>query len=323
MKTGLNNSLKKTFFIAVVLMALSAACAGNQISMQSEVDRNVITIGDYIDYRIVMDYDPDINVEMPGLGINLGMFEIKDYNVKPDQVKDGRINREIIYKISTYTTGEYTIPGITVEYTVQDKRERIVSNPIKIEVKSVTKGEELSDIKDVKELYIPQINYRKLMIIVSVGILVLIIGVLAYVFGVKKKSGGVEYEEVITDYYEEYLDRLSRIEKDCENADLKETYFLMDDVFRKYFSMFIHEDLMELTTYEIIKKFSRKLPERIERPDFTSIKNFMEHADYVKFAKLPVTFDEAISDIRFIRTFMQDHRVEPVREFRVAGGRKR
>ena len=310
-----------SFILLLFVFQSIALCADdNQISMQSEVDRNSITIGDYINYKIILDYDSDIKVTPPGLGANLGMFEIKDYNVIPEKEVSGRIKKEFTYKISTYTTGEYTIPGITVEYFVLDKKKQIVSNPIKIEVVTVSKDGKLADIKDVKPLYIPEFSYKKIIIISSIVLLLIIIAIIIYIKKRNRISNEVQYVDVIIDYFKDYLDRLETVEENLENLDIKELYFTIDDIFRQYFSIYIDEVVMEMTTYEIVKKYSSKLPADVDRKAFSEIKNFMEHADMVKFAKFPETQKQAESDIKFIRNFINEYVVEPVKGKRIKGG---
>ncbi len=300
---------------------MSLCADDNRISMQSEVDRNSITIGDYIDYKIILDYDSDLKVTPPGLGVNLGMFEIKDYNVIPAKEIAGRVKKEFSYKISTYTTGEYTIPGITVEYFEQDKKRQIISNPIKIEVKTVSSDGKLADIKDVKPLYIPEVSYKKAIIICAVLLVLIIIVVIIYIKKRNRISTEIQYEEVIIDYFKEYLERLDAVERDLETTDIKELYFIIDDIFRQYFSIYIEEVVMEMTTYEIIKKYSGNLPANIDRKAFAEIKSFMEHADMIKFAKLPETMKQAEIDINFIRSFINEYVVEPVKGKRIKGGK--
>ena len=52
--------------------------ARGQLSIQTEVDRDRITIGDRITYTVTITRDPELEIVTPGLAANLGQFEIKD-----------------------------------------------------------------------------------------------------------------------------------------------------------------------------------------------------------------------------------------------------
>jgi hypothetical protein len=58
------------------------------IEVQSSVDTSLITIGDRIKYTVSIDHVEGMRVEQPGAGVNLGQFEIKNYNIIPPYSQD-------------------------------------------------------------------------------------------------------------------------------------------------------------------------------------------------------------------------------------------
>ena len=107
--------MKKFFFTfiicAIILPALIAQTNDSHdlISVESLVDRDKITIGDLVNYKVIIQHDPDIVVEAPPVGANLGMFEIRDYNVAEPRNEKGQVINETEYSISTFETGEFDV----------------------------------------------------------------------------------------------------------------------------------------------------------------------------------------------------------------------
>ena len=78
MNIKLQNRYKNLLIIILLIFCFSNDSAGKgNISLEAKVDRNKIKIGDLIKYSIVVTRDEDVEVEMPGLGANLGAFEIR------------------------------------------------------------------------------------------------------------------------------------------------------------------------------------------------------------------------------------------------------
>ena len=83
----------KTILILLILI-LPVSAQESRIIIESGVDRDVITIGDLIHYRITVKHKKNITVEYPGLAANLGAFEIRDYTVKEPEKIDGKLSFE-------------------------------------------------------------------------------------------------------------------------------------------------------------------------------------------------------------------------------------
>ena len=134
-----------------VLISMKVMSQEPQVSVSSQVDKARITIGDLIEYSITVVHDKDIQIEMPGLGANLGGFDIRDYNVVEPEKRDGMIVSGVQYTISMFFTGEFEIPPLTVAYYTPDDStaKYLTTEKIKIVVESV-KPSEAGDIRDIK-----------------------------------------------------------------------------------------------------------------------------------------------------------------------------
>ena len=140
-------------FIIFPILVWTQEDQGERISVSSSVDKSRITIGDLVRYTVTVTHDENIEVEMPGLGANLGGFEIRDYDVQDPSKKDNMIVTEAEYIISTFLTGEFEIPPLTISYmTAEDSAvQTLTTEKIKIVVESV-KPSEAGDILDIKSV---------------------------------------------------------------------------------------------------------------------------------------------------------------------------
>ena len=109
----------------VIVFAAPALLAQEKslIEVQSEVDTSI-------------NRDKDLRIMKPGEGLNLGMFEIKDYKFHDPVEKDGRLIEKYDFTISVYDTGKFTIPPFPVAYfpvdTSQHRPGRRCDNVLKL-----------------------------------------------------------------------------------------------------------------------------------------------------------------------------------------------
>ena len=173
-------------FILPFLMILFQTGA---ISIESKVDKNTITIGDLVKYEVIVRRDKDLKVEMPGLASNLGYFEISDYQIHDPVKVEGKIEDRVEYIISTFDTGNYVIPPISIFYTGSDSvRKELKTEKIKIRVNSVIPSE-AKDIKGLRETEEIERSIRNIILYSCAGILFLLILLLLYYFYRRKKRG--------------------------------------------------------------------------------------------------------------------------------------
>ena len=127
-----------TFLFGLLLSASALWGQEAPIEVTTSVDRVRMTIGDIVTYSVKVSHDPGVEVEMPGLGANLGGFQIRDYTLHdPEKVK-GRVIREADYQISTFFTGEFDIPPVQVFYRLagDSSYQSLMTETLRITVES-------------------------------------------------------------------------------------------------------------------------------------------------------------------------------------------
>jgi hypothetical protein len=289
-----NNTFKYFIFpVCIILMAfaMKRLYAQDQalIEVNSEVDTSVITIGDRINYTITINRDKNLQIKKPGEGLNLGMFEIKDYNFPEPVEKDGRIIEKYEFNISVYDTGKFTIPPFPIAYFPEgtDSTFKIIkADPIDIYVKSVISGDDAKELKDIKfPIRIP-FNYRFWVSIGVVVVLLLLIAYLAYLVWKRRKEKGYIFSpppppRPAHEVALEALDELYQSELLAEKK-YKEFFSRLSDIIRAYLEGRYFFSALEETTAEIM----RDAQKQVEQEELLiDLKNILEISDLVKFAK--------------------------------------
>ncbi len=257
------------------------------ISVESHVDRATITIGDRIVYTLIVTTDPEVKLEPLGLGSNLGAFEVKDYKIHDaEKNKEGKVVNKSEYVITTFTTGEYVIPPITIKYTDPGgERKEIKSEPLFILVKSVGASE--SDKEDVRGLK-PPIDIRgaywAYLIILPVLAVLAAAGFLYY----RQKAKGLALPEIPEELrkppWEVALLELDLLQDSglLENKQIKEYFIVLSDIIRKYMGRRYEIKALDRTTEEIRQEVKGL---KLEQQMAQLIFGLLLFCDLVKFAK--------------------------------------
>jgi hypothetical protein len=295
---------------------ISQAAEESLISVESHVDRATITIGDRILYTLKVTTDPKVKLEPLALGSNLGAFEVKDYKIyDPEKTKEGKIVNKSEYVITTFTTGEYVIPSVTINYTdPKGEKKQIKSEPLFILVKSVGASE--SDKEDIRGLKPPidvsggwwgYLLILPLIALLSAG------GFLYY----RQRAKGLALpkipDELQKPAWEVALFELESLRNSdlLEKKQIKKYFIILSEIARKYLERRYEFPALDRTTEEIkgeIKKI--KLDQKTTELTY----NLLNFCDLVKFAKyVPSTdkIEESLNDAYSIVNLTKQEEVKP------------
>lgn len=291
--------ISKTLFIGIILIALAAHAWADEkplIEVKAQVDTASITIGDHITYSIIIDRRKDVRIIQPGQGINLGMFEIKDYNFHKPVQKGNRIIERYDYVISVYDTGKFVIPPYPLAYFLSDtaSKPNIIQAPaITIYVKSLLKGEKKHELKDIKPpLEIP-FNYRFWLMIGGIVLLALILLYIAYRLWKRKQERGYiftpppppppAHERALKALRELYASGL------LDKKQYKEFFSRLSEIMRDYLEGRYYIQALEETTMEILHDVQDVLEDESLQ---NYLKDILTVSDLIKFAKYIPQQDE-------------------------------
>jgi len=277
---------------------ISEAAEESLISVESHVDRATITIGDRILYTLTVKSDSTVKLEPLALGSNLGAFEVKDYKIHdPKKTKDGKIVNKSEYIITTFTTGEYVIPPITINYTdANGEKKQIQSEPLFILVKSV--GATESDKEDIRGLKPPikiKSGYWTYLLILPILALLGAFGFLYYRQRTKAVALPKIPEELKKPAWEVALLELENLKSSepLERKEIKKHYIVLSDIIRKYLERRYQITALDRTTQEVKAELKRVKAEG-EVTDL--VYGFLFSCDLVKFAKYIPSKEEIEQD---------------------------
>jgi len=283
--TKLNKTLQ---FIILFVFAVRGIAQNSGVEISSQVDKSRITIGDLIVYSVKMIHPAKIEVDMPGPAANLGGFEIRDYNVKKARREGSRIISEAEYVISTFLTGEFVIPPLTLYYRIPGDSvvKSISTGKIKIIVESL-KASEAGDIRDIKPPKEISRDWRTIILLSSLGLLLLLM-IIAGIIIHRRRKAGQSLLPVKTapprPPHEIAFENLQKLEaaKLPEQGKIKQYYIEISDIIRVYIEGRYYLTALEMTTFEVLHDL-KGVDIQLENHDL--IRTFLESADLVKFAK--------------------------------------
>lgn len=278
------------------------------IEITTSVDSATVTIGDLITYTISIVYDSTYELVPPPLGANLGAFDVKDY--QPDNrstLPDGRLKNETIFKLSTFTTGEYVIPPVPITFVLKDRsRKVLLAEPVPISVRSVLLDtDDSADIKPLRPQYEFQSDYRK-YIYAGAGLFVLLVA-LFFIWQWLRKRRGLLAGEDNRAPWEIAFGELAQLEQKhlLTSGKFKDYYFELTEIARKYLGKMYKAEVLEMTTEEFLDHFKE-----VELPSgaFDKCSALLRHADLVKFAKFVPELDHCQSDFEIVHTLIEQVR---------------
>jgi len=323
--------MKPKFYILILALALS--CLGGAVTAQEEVDtvgslpgiqvetsvdKAEIYIGDLITYTVAITYDSTIELIPPPLGANLGAFDVKDYH--PDiesKLPDGRIRSETVFKVSTFTTGDYVIPPVPVIFIMPDSTKKaVLAEPVPIKVLSMLENAGDSvDIHPLKAQFEFQRDYTRYYIWGALA-LVVVIGAVILIWTMIRRRKLKEEPVDMRPPWEIAFEKLAMLrEKNLISQErYKEYYFELTEIYRRYLGRFFEIDVLEMTTEEFLERF-----DKIELPDniYNDSMSLLRYADLVKFAKQVPEPGRPDTDLQAAHDMIETIRAEHERKAQV------
>ncbi len=294
-----------------VVWFVVAAVAQDRISVESTVDKQSVTIGDIIKYTVKIAADTSLIVDSLAVGSNLGMFEVKDYAPRTSQVSEGMKTSTESFDITTFTTGDYQIPPITIKYsTASGELKSITTDAIPIKVNSLLTGEEGEDIKPLRG---PKEFESRIPIWMIAAGAALLVGILVFWYLYRRAGKPIDLGREPVDNRLPWEIALAELDA-LRGSDLvargeyKLYYLRLSEIFRAYLERRYGISALERTTFEIIVEF-RGLA--LDKQEEEIIHRFLNECDLVKFAKYDPTNEDIDRHFEVARGFVMQTRSLP------------
>lgn len=281
---------KSICYVGIVLIVFANALyaqEGGSVSVASSVSKSKMTIGDTVRYAITVKHDPKIKIQWPSLAANLGAFEIRDYHVADAEEKDDSIIEQVSYVISTFDTGRYEIPPLRIQYQQPPDStwQALATQKLEIYVASILPSE-AGDIRDVKApLELPR-DWRQIIFIAAVIVVVLALAGLFYVWWRQRQGKSLlpVRQEPLRPAHEIALEALEKLRASdlLQRREIKAFYIELSDIIRRYIEGRYFVIALEMTTEQLLGNLQEA---QIDREHSELIRTFLEQCDLVKFAK--------------------------------------
>ena len=291
--------------------------AADPVSIKTQVDITQPTLGDILIYSIRVNHDSDIVIHTPEYVIPEGFEKVGTGKKIPRKVNN-QTAQEFWLKLRVDKTGLLTIPAIPLGFDAPDQNNKIVKGKImtaevNVDVQSLLQLEgKTSDIKDIKPIFYikaPWVHY----IWKALGVLCLL--ALAYFIWKNWQKKADEKLEPLTLLTAEQkaLKELQKLKSRelMELGLIREHFFELSEIFRRYMENRYRFPAQEWTTEEIISHF-KGLSDLNEKQKLQA-RTILTESDKVKFAKAEVemNYDPIEPVIHFIKEATPPIQQEP------------
>jgi len=294
----------KTYFILFIL--ISVKLNAQSVSALASVDSSDYLVGDFITYTLEVRSEKNIQIAPPLIRDSLKQLEIIK-ELEPVTTENNNIKATTYgYILSYYDSASITISPIAIRYKIHgDNEDKVVlSNPVTFSVHTVTVQQQ-ADIKDVKEPITIPLDWKFVLLIAIIVLVVIGLAIFFYLRYKKKKTEAPVIKKIIKiPAHVRALSALDKLEAEqlWQKGRVKDYHSNITGIIRGYFEERFNLPALELTTSEQMQQL-RKV--QIAKNILEETNQFLNNADLVKFAKfipLPSVNDEMMKQAKNIVT---------------------
>lgn len=315
----MNRSLKlKCLFPFSVFFFSLLFVNGQEIKLRTALEHDSIWLGDQIRMLIVVEQTAGSKVEFPPLPDSIQKIEIlKKSKIDTSKLDGTRLQLKQTYLVTCFDSGAHYIPPFYFKVKKGEHTDSLRSNDLTLFVKlppvDFKKGP-----ADIKKPFSAPITLKEiapwLLGFILIGTIVFL---LIYAISRRTKSKPLfqrppkpklpPHVIALKD-----LDKL-KTEQLWQHGKVKDYYTRLTDIVRVYIEDRFYMTAMEQTTFEILSGFTGK-DSQIAGKSFNELKEILELADFVKFAKLTPLPDENHNMLSYAYQFVKDTTVEVIPE---------
>jgi len=287
--------MKKGLIYIICLIGFVGFAQENPVSI--ETDTTFIKIGEQIQYKIAV--KESNNVVFPKLQLDsLGKVEVVE-SLPIDTIKN-RLEKK--YLLTSFDSGQYVVP----KQLVLINNKQFFTDSLLVNVATVkvdTLKQKMFPIKSIKKEPKTFDDYKHLLWWL-IPILILVAVILYFIF---RKKENKEVPKVYVAPIQEALQRLKELDEKqlLQQNKIKIYYSELTDIVRTYIEKDINIPALESTTNELIETindFNESSNLGISKETIQQLKEVLQSADLVKFAKSKPIVDEIRND----RTIVED-----------------
>jgi hypothetical protein len=316
MRAGTN--ILSVVFAAIMLCLGCTVFAQNSVEVNASLDPKQITIGDWVKMKLEVRHAKDVMVFWPEMGETIQVDSTRSIDVIATGKIDTAINGAMITQtkmvtITAFDSGTYMIPPIKFGYKLPetDSISETTSLPLLLTVQTVAIDTAQSYRPEKGPLEIPFSWKEYIGYIVGGGIGILaMLAILIYLLTRKKKPVIMKQPELVLPPHELALRRLREVEaaRYWQQGEVKYYYSEISTIVRGYIEERFRILALESTTYELIIKLNNI---RMDRHDRQNLRELLDLADLVKFAKAEPLPDEHLKAMTIAIEFVEHTKPAP------------
>ncbi len=303
-------------FSIFLFFCTAVSWAQRTTEIRTAVDRDSIKIGEQINLKLQFEADslPDIAFQEK---LSFGSFELLEaYPLDTLFVEDKYIFTQE-YALIHFDSGKHILPIQPIKIN----QKIFLSDSLMIEVATVKVDTLKQPLYDIKPLQQAKKSYRGLIQNAMLFALVLALIFMAYLFWKKRQQKKIEAEAELPPF-DRAIQALKALEEEQpkEQEEYKNYYSRLTDVVRRYLEEEAKITALESTTDELLLKLEA-LKESgtlaLEHQTLVNLKQVLQHADLVKFARSAPEIGVATTDRKLVEEVVietQDALPEPTEE---------
>ena len=270
--------------------------AGGRLELT--LDRSSLTTAESAVLRLAVEADEGATVAFPDSEAGFGEFAVvRDEEVSERLLDGGRVERVREYVLQPFLPGEYELPPLTVTLNDSDS---ISSEALTIPVESVLPDPETADLLDIAEpLDMPAPWWWW-----ALGALLLAVAAGGAWWWWKRRKEKLSAPRVVPPH-EIALTALDALLSEglLAGGAVELFYLRLSDILRHYIEDQFSLRAPEQTTEEFLAAMSRG--PHIRRDHQTLLRDFLQRADMVKFAKFVPAAEETGGAVEAARLFIE------------------
>ena len=298
--------------VCLLFFCSTTGWADSPITINTEIDKPIVTTGDIITYTIILTHELDVIPTTPDFDAISEFNIIERITIKPRETENGLVKQKYSAKLRADKVGTYTIAPVRVPFKIKEKNTEkyipgeILSQKITIEVASVLRLQgEPTDIKDIKDIVEVDRNWVPWFFWGLNIILLTIVLYLLWKYRKTKHPNPTKKAPTLLTHEIAFreLDTL-KSKGLLERGNAREHFFELSEILRRYLGKRYLFPALDWTTEEITEHFKNQ--EKIELASRTEANRILKKSDLIKFAKaqaLPGT-----DEIEPVRTFIESTR---------------
>ncbi len=253
-----------------------------------EVAPQPVRLSDEPKLTLTIDAAQGVKIDKPPFGEALGDFVIRDFRDPLPEIKDQREITRQIYTLEPTRSGKQQIAPIVVTFTDSrpngdGKQHTLETEALTVEVASVLDSElpSLDDLQPAEgpiELPEPAVNRVWWFVGGASGLLCL-----AVIVWVVRRRHRRDVADELSPQEWAYLELQHLIDHRLAETDVKQFYVVLSDIVRRYIERTTGIHAPEQTTEEFLRDIGGN--HTFPRDDEQRLRDFLEIADLVKFAK--------------------------------------